>query len=147
MGTALRSAPPVDRLRSNDPFAPPETSKIVVAPRPWLSLAVSALGVLATGWVLGVGVALIVFGLFLGFQTVTVRIVFGAEAFEVWQYRRRVVSFPYNEWLSWRVFWPGVPILFYFREVYSPHFIPMLFSHRQLVAGLQKFLPPAVQRR
>lgn len=136
----------VKRLAIEDPFAPPSPASIVIAPRPWLSLAVIALGVVTLGWVLGVGVALVVFGLFLGFQTATVRIVFGATDFEVWQYRRRVVGFPYNEWVSWRVFFPGVPVLFYFREVYSPHFIPMLFSYRQLVENLERFLPATVER-
>lgn len=130
----------MDRPLLYDPFAPP-ADRIVVPPRPWLSLAVVVLGILATQWLLGVGVALIIFGLFLGFQTATVRIAFAGEDFEVWQYGRRVVAFPYREWVKWQLFWPSVPILFYFREVYSPHFIPMLFCHRSLLENLDKFIP------
>ncbi|AGY57455.1 DUF3119 family protein [Gloeobacter kilaueensis] len=129
-----------------DPFAPPPSSARVVSPRPWLSLAVIVLGLLAVRWILGIGLLLVIFGLFLGFQTATVRLVFAAEAFEVWQYRRRVVSFPYKDWLSWKIFWPGLPILFYFREVYSPHFIPMLFDEQQLRLYLEQFLPQTVRR-
>jgi hypothetical protein len=130
-----------------DPFRPQARGVIVVPPRPWLSLAVIAFGLVATRWLLAVGVLVAVFGLFLGFQTATVRIVFAAEQFEVWQYRRRVVGFPYKEWRNWKVFWPGLPILFYFREVYSPHFLPMLFSDRILRENLRRFvLPPADPR-
>lgn len=129
---------------NGDPFAPQARGVIVVPPRPWLSLAVLALGIALTQWLLAVGAVVALFGLFLGFQTATVRIVFAAEQFEVWQYRKRIVGFPYREWLGWRIFWPGVPILFYFREIYSPHFIPMLFSYRILRENLQKFVPAGV---
>lgn len=129
-----------------DPFAPRTPGRIVIPPRPWLALAVFGLGLAASLWLLGVGAALCIFGLFLGFQTATVRIAFAAEDFEVWQYGRRVVAFPYREWVSWKLFWPSVPILFYFREVNSPHFIPLLFCSRDLVSNLEKFLPDTVSK-
>jgi hypothetical protein len=120
---------------------PIETAEIVVPPRFNLALSVIAIGAIATQWLLGVGVAVMIFGAFLVFQTATVRIIFAAEQFEVWQYGKRVIGFPYKEWQKWQVFWPPLPILFYFREIYSPHFIPMLFDHRILRENLKKFIP------
>ena len=37
-------------------------------------------------------------------------------------------SFPYREWLGWRLFWGPLPVLFYFREIRSLHLLPVLFD-------------------
>jgi len=37
-----------------------------------------------------------------------------------------------QEWQNWQIFWPGVPILFYFKEVKSIHFLPILFDPKTL---------------
>ena len=67
-------------------------------------------------------------GLFLLYQTTTIRLLFTATALEVWRKDSLLKTFPYAEWESWKVFWPGVPILFYFKEVNSIHFLPVLFD-------------------
>ncbi len=82
----------------------------------------------------GAGVGL--FALFLLVQAGTLRLVFTATALEVYRGQAQIRHFPYSEWQNWRVFWPAVPILFYFREVNSIHFLPVLFDPQQLQACL-----------
>ncbi|NJO85655.1 MAG: DUF3119 family protein, partial [Synechococcaceae cyanobacterium RM1_1_27] len=49
-------------------------------------------------------------------------------------------NFPYGEWTSWKLFYPSVPILFFFREVKSIHFLPILFAPQQLQSCLETYV-------
>ncbi|BAW95980.1 hypothetical protein NIES970_08990 [[Synechococcus] sp. NIES-970] len=80
-------------------------------------------------WV-GAGVAL--FGLFLLFQAATLRLQFTATDLDVYRSGDRIRRFPYSEWQNWRIFWTRVPILFYFKEINSIHFLPIIFDPRTL---------------
>lgn len=81
------------------------------------------------------------FGLFLLFQTATIRLKFTETALEVYRSDNIIRSFPYREWQNWRIFWPGVPILFYFKEVKSIHFLPILFDPKMLQICLEQRCP------
>lgn len=81
------------------------------------------------------------FGLFLLFQTATIRLKFTETALEVYRSDQIIRSFPYREWQNWRIFWPGVPILFYFKEVKSIHFLPILFDPKMLQICLEQRCP------
>ncbi len=89
-------------------------------------------------------VALIVglFGLFLLVQTALIRLRFTATALEVYRSGKEIRRFPYTEWEVWQIFWQPVPILFYFREVNSIHFLPMLFDAGQLRSCLDQYCNP-----
>lgn len=89
-------------------------------------------------WVAG---ALSLFGLFLLYQTVTLRLVFTETALEVYRGETQIRQFPYREWQNWEIFWPPVPILFYFREVKSIHFVPILFDPKRLRSQLEQHVP------
>ena len=90
-------------------------------------------------WVqLGTGLLVAVLGLFLLYQTTTIRLVFTTSALEVRRNAGLLKTFPYAEWQTWKIFWPPVPILFYFKEVNSIHFLPVLFSPEELRAQLEK---------
>jgi Protein of unknown function (DUF3119) len=78
------------------------------------------------------GIVLALLGLFLLYQSTTIRLVFTAVALEVKRNDQLLQTFPYDEWQSWKIFWPAVPILFYFKEVNSIHFLPVLFDPQQL---------------
>jgi Protein of unknown function (DUF3119) len=90
------------------------------------------------------------FGLFLLVQTALIRLKFTATALEVYRLPlakaklsgKEIRSFPYAEWEEWRIFWQPVPILFYFREVNSIHFLPMLFDAEQLHSCLEQHCHP-----
>ena len=50
-------------------------------------------------------------------------------------------SFPYSEWLNWEIFWSPVPVLFYFKEVNSIHFLPIIFDAKTLRSCLEQYYP------
>ena len=77
------------------------------------------------------------FGLFLLIQSASLRLEFKEDALIVWQNGRELRRFPYDQWLSWRLFAPGLPGLFYFRETQSIHFLPILFSPKELREQLE----------
>ncbi len=89
-------------------------------------------------------VALVVglFGVFLLVQTALIRLRFTATALEVYRSGQEIRKFPYTEWEEWQIFWPPLPILFYFREVNSIHFLPMLFNSGQLRSCLEQHCSP-----
>ncbi|MDJ0743220.1 MAG: DUF3119 family protein [Xenococcaceae cyanobacterium MO_167.B27] len=82
-----------------------------------------------------------ILGLFLMFQTVFIRLQFSETALEVYRSGNLIRSFPYSDWSNWRIFWQPVPILFYFREINSIHFLPIIFDAKTLVSCLEKYCP------
>jgi len=84
------------------------------------------------------GIIISLFSFFLMLQTVIIRLTFTETSLEVYRSEKRIRQFPYEDWLNWKIFWPSVPILFYFREVKSIHFVPVLFSPKQLKQCLEE---------
>ena len=78
------------------------------------------------------------FGLFLLVQVLTLTLRFTDSALEVYRRETAIRHFPYAEWQHWDIFWSPVPVLFYFREVSSIHFLPILFSPSQLRSCLER---------
>jgi hypothetical protein len=85
--------------------------------------------------------ALTLFGLFLMFQAVTLRLQFTITDLDVYRGEKLIRRFPYQEWQNWRIFWNGVPILFYFKEVKSIHFLPIIFDPNTLKTCLEERCP------
>ncbi|MDB9314622.1 DUF3119 family protein [Spirulina sp. CS-785/01] len=83
-------------------------------------------------WQRWVGGAIALFGLFLLVQAATIRLHFTETALEVYRSGTLIRHFPYQDWSNWRIFWNNVPVLFYFREVNSIHFLPVLFDPETL---------------
>ena len=77
------------------------------------------------------------FGVFLLIQSASLRLEFDEQALIVWQNGRELRRFAYDQWLSWRLFAPWLPGLFYFRETQSIHFLPILFSPKELREQLE----------
>lgn len=84
------------------------------------------------------GIIISLFSFFLVVQTAIIRLKFTENALEVYRSQKRIREFPYSDWLNWKIFWQSVPILFYFREVKSIHFVPILFSPKQLRQCLEE---------
>ena len=80
----------------------------------------------------------VLFGVFLLIQTASLRLEFEERALIVWQNSRELRRFPYDQWLTWRLFAPWLPGLLYFRETQSIHFLPILFSPKQLREQLEQ---------
>ena len=83
----------------------------------------------------------LILGLFLTFQTIAIRLKFTNNALDIYSLGKQIRSFPYQEWSNWRIFWQPIPILFYFREVKSIHFLPIIFDPQTLLSCLEKYGP------
>ena len=88
-----------------------------------------------------IGGILTLLGLFLMLQAVTLRFQFTATDFDLYRGEKLIRRFPYQEWQNWRIFWNPVPILFYFKEVNSIHFLPILFDPKTLKSCLEERCP------
>jgi hypothetical protein len=107
---------------------PDPAQGVILAPRPWVPVGVVLLG--GASLALNLWAALVVglFGLFLLLQSQLLRLQFSAEALLVWRGASLLRSFPYSDWLGWKLFWQPLPVLFYFREQRSIHLLPVLFD-------------------
>lgn len=104
-----------------------------------LVLVITAIPLLLfSAWV---GGAIALFGLFLIFQAATLRLQFTETALDISRGETLIRRFPYQDWQNWRVFWATVPILFYFKEVKSIHFLPILFDPKTLKSCLEQRCP------
>ena len=121
----------------SDPSPAPATTdanSVSIARSPRLPLAILLLGAALLPLPLRPWPSLVVglFALFLLVQTYSLRLEFCTDTLVVWRGQKELRRFPYAEWTSWRLFAPWLPGLFYFREVNSIHFLPILFEPAQL---------------
>lgn len=104
-----------------------------------VAIAIGAIPMLILSpWVGGV---IGLFSLFLMFQAATLRLQFSATDLDILRGEKLIRRFPYAEWQNWQIFWQNVPILFYFKEVKSIHFLPILFDPKTLQACLEQRCP------
>ncbi len=82
-----------------------------------------------------------ILGLFLMFQAATIRLRFTETALDIYRSDTMIRRFTYQDWQNWRIFWTPVPILFYFKEVKSIHFLPILFDPKMLKTCLEQRCP------
>lgn len=118
-----------------------QTEPVILNPsyRLPIGLAIVAFGLSWLTWWAGIPVFL--FAVFLGVQAATLRIHFTASALELYRGQTQIRFFPYAGWYHWEIYWPAMPILFYFREVNSIHFLPMLFDPKALTQSLNTYCP------
>ncbi len=83
---------------------------------------------------------LTLFGLLLALQTAQLRLQFADAELVVRRNGAVIRRFPYEDWLRWQLFWPALPVIFYFREEGSPHLLPVLFDATALRERLQHHL-------
>lgn len=81
-----------------------------------------------------------IFGLFLFYQAATIRLVFTSTDLEVYRSQEKFRTFPYQDWQNWQIFWSFFPVLFYFKEIKSIHFLPILFDSETLKTCLEKHI-------
>lgn len=115
------------------------TETVELKPSYRIPLVLVALGMGVALIQIWVGCAIALFALFLLFQTVTIRLQFTPTALDIYRSNQLIRSFPYSEWENWRIFWQPIPILFYFKEVKSIHFLPIIFDPQTLEICLQKY--------
>ncbi|MFW9257838.1 glycerol dehydrogenase [Nostoc sp. KVJ20] len=122
-------------------FAPSSTSTVQLKPSYNIPivLVIAAIPLLLVQPL--VGLVFTLFGLFLMFQALTLRLQFTATDLDIYRGEKLIRRFPYQEWQNWRIFWNGVPILFYFKEIKSIHFLPILFDPNTLKSCLEQRCP------
>ena len=113
--------------------------EITLAPSYTLSIIIILIGIALTVWQLTTGIITALFGLFLLVQTFLIKLKFTPTALQVYRGNQQIRSFPYSEWQNWVIYFPSVPILFYFKEVKSIHFVPVIFNSTQLKDCLEKY--------
>ena len=118
----------------------PETNSVIISPSPRLPLLILLLS--ASLWFLPLSpwptLVVGLFSVFLLVQTYILKLEFSEEDLVVWRGQEEIRRFPFNEWMSWRLFAPWLPGLFYFRESKSIHFLPILFNPAELQEQLQQ---------
>ena len=136
------------RVDSAVPAPPAADEGLTLAPRYGVPAGVILLGAACLAllplwggarW-LALGVAL--FGLFLALQAAQLRLQFADAELVVRRNGSVIRRFPYATWLAWRVFWPAVPVLLFFREERSIHLLPVLFDAQALRERLEHHLGP-----
>ncbi len=131
-----------DTTTTNATITATETIELTPSYKIPLVLLFAGLPLVLLKWWLGLPVAL--FGLFLTAQAVTLRLIFTATALEVYRGETVIRTFPYSEWQNWAIFWSPVPILFYFKEIKSIHFLPIIFDPTMLRVCLEQRCPQKV---
>ena len=84
-----------------------------------------------------IGITISIFGLFLLIQSFTLKVKLTAEDFVVLQIGNEIRRFPFKNWISWRIFFPKLPGILYFRETASPHLLTILFDIDMLKSQLE----------
>ncbi|WP_271252494.1 DUF3119 family protein [Pseudanabaena sp. Chao 1811] len=129
-------------MTTSNPFIDPKIASQATELNP--SYAIPVVLVLASIpliWVQPIAAGVVsIFGLFLVYQAATIRLVFTATDLEVYRSQEKFRTFPYQEWQDWKVFWFGFPVLFYFKEIKSIHFLPILFDVNVLRTCLEKYI-------
>ena len=123
------------------PSTPQLTETVELAPSyniPIILLLAGFAVLLIQVWV---GLPMFAFGIFLLIQTASLRLTFTPTDLDVYRGETRIRRFPYSEWQNWEIFWSPIPILFYFKEVNSIHFLPILFNPQQLRTCLEQRCP------
>ncbi|WP_414529907.1 DUF3119 family protein [Nodularia chucula] len=121
--------------------SPESTSTVELQPSYNIPIVLIILAVPILLVQLWVGVVIGLLGLFLLLQTVTIRLQFTATDLDIYRGKKLLRRFPYSEWQNWRIFWNIIPILFYFKEVNSIHFLPILFDPKTLQSCLESRCP------
>lgn len=117
------------------------TSGIELAPNFKIPLCLILIAIGLAWFSIWASLPFAILGLFLTIQTFLIRLQFSESALNVLRSGKVIRSFPYSEWLNWEIFWQPVPILFYFKEVNSIHFLPIIFDAKTLADCLHKHYP------
>lgn len=117
------------------------SATIELTPRYNLPIFIIILGVAVTIAQIIIGIITVLFGFFLLIQANIIKLKFTPTALEVYRQKTKIREFPYSDWQNWAIFWQPVPILFYFKEVKSIHFLPIIFDPITLKKCLEKYYP------
>ena len=115
------------------------TQEVILAPMHRLPLLIifTGLSILLTPLATWIPISISSFGLFLLIQSFTLKLKFTQKDLVVLQLGKEIRRFPFDQWLSWKIFFPKLPGILYFREKASPHLLPILFDESSLESQLK----------
>ena len=115
------------------------TQEVVLAPMYRLPLLIlfTGLSILLTPLATWIPISISSFGLFLLIQSFTLKLKFTQKDLVVLQLGKEIRRFPFDQWLSWKIFFPKLPGILYFREKASPHLLPILFDESSFESQLK----------
>ena len=116
-------------------------ASVELAPNYTIPVVLIAAAVPMAALQLWLGLGIGIFGLFLALQTTIIKLEFTTTTLNVYRGSQVIRTFPYSEWENWQIFWQPIPILFYFKEVNSIHFLPIIFDARMLLTCLEYYRP------
>jgi hypothetical protein len=116
-------------------------AKVELVPNYTIPLILVAAAIPIAAIQVWVGLAIGIFGLFLSIQTALIKLEFTTTALIVYRSSKLIRAFPYQVCETWKIFWQPVPILFYFKEVNSIHFLPIIFDPQMLRTCLEYYCP------
>jgi hypothetical protein len=117
------------------------TETVVLNPSYRLPLGLAIAATPLTLLSLWAALPIVLFAIFLGIQATILRLHFTSTSLEIYRGQTQIRTFPYADWYHWEIYWSAVPILFYFREVNSIHFLPVLFDPAALAQCLSDRCP------
>ncbi|WP_373480145.1 DUF3119 family protein [Geminocystis sp.] len=115
------------------------SNSITLAPNYNIPIVIIIGGIALSLWLWIIGLVVTVFGVFLLIQANLIKLTFTPVSLDVYRGEKKIKTFPYSEWENWVIFWQPVPILLYFKEVKSIHFLPIIFDVNTLRECLEKY--------
>jgi hypothetical protein len=115
------------------------SDSVTLAPNYNIPIVIMISGIALTLWSWIFGLVVTIFGVFLLIQANLIKLTFTLTALDVYRGEKNIRTFPYSEWENWAIFWQPVPILLYFKEVKSIHFLPIIFDSNTLKECLEKY--------
>lgn len=119
----------------------PTELSATLAPNYTIPIVLIAIAIPIAAIQIWVGAIVGIFGIFLSIQTAIIKLEFTPTTLNVYRGSKVIRTFPYSEWSNWEIFWQPVPILFYFKEVNSIHFLPIIFDAQMLRTCLEAHCP------
>ncbi len=107
-----------------------KSTSIVISSMHRLPIIIICIGILLIALPIQLlpGILITSFGCFLLIQSFTLKLKLTSDALIVMQLGKELRRFPFENWIAWRIFFPQLPGLLYFREKVSPHLLPLLFD-------------------
>lgn len=115
------------------------SDSVTLTPNYNIPIIIIISGIALTLWLWIIGLIVTIFGVFLLIQANLIKLTFTPTALDVYRGEKKIKTFPYSEWENWVIFWQPVPILLYFKEVKSIHFLPIIFDANTLIECLEKY--------
>ena len=126
-------------MSSTPESQPDQSQSVILKPNIRLPVLVYVIGLAMLPLPLHPWATIVVcgFAVFLLVQAYLLRLELTDKDLVIWRVDEEIRRFPFADWLAWRMFLPEIPGILFFREVKSPHLMPILFEPDKLLDQLR----------